>query len=86
MVKSSVDSRTDWNMIALCRGQLGEPEAAEEAYRRALAIDPSFKVRASVCSFKERNLQEMNRTGDVEISRCAVCSAACVSCVEDDLY
>lgn len=45
VVKSSVDSKTDWNMIGLCRGQLGEPEAAEEAYRRALAIDPSFKVR-----------------------------------------
>ncbi|CAM9274638.1 unnamed protein product [Scytosiphon promiscuus] len=43
VVKSTVDSKTDWNMIALCRGQLGEPEAAEEAYRRALAIDPSFK-------------------------------------------
>lgn len=45
VVKSNVDSKTDWNMIGLCRGQLGEPEAAEEAYRRALAIDPSFKVR-----------------------------------------
>lgn len=44
VVKSSVDSKTDWNMMALCRGQLGEPEAAEEAYRQALAIDPSFKV------------------------------------------
>eukprot|EP00752_Nemacystus_decipiens_P001790 g1729.t1 len=43
VVKSSVDSKTDWNMIGLCRGQLGEPEAGEEAYRRALAIDPSFK-------------------------------------------
>ncbi|CAB1105083.1 unnamed protein product [Ectocarpus sp. CCAP 1310/34] len=43
VVKSSVDSKTDWNMMALCRGQLGEPEAAEEAYRQALAIDPSYK-------------------------------------------
>lgn len=44
VVKSSVDSKTDWNMIGLCQGQLGEPDAAEEAYGRALAIDPSFKV------------------------------------------
>lgn len=44
VVKSTMDSKVDWNMIGLCRGQLGEPEAATEAYRRALAIDPSFKA------------------------------------------
>lgn len=49
VVKSIVDAKTDWNMIGLCRGQLGEPHASEEAYRRALAIDPSFKVTADVC-------------------------------------
>lgn len=44
VVKSSVDAKTDWNMIGLCRAQLGEPVAAEKAYRRALSIDVSFKV------------------------------------------
>lgn len=48
VVKSIVDSKVDWNMIGLCRGQLGEPEAATEAYRRALAIDPSFKAWAAL--------------------------------------
>lgn len=61
VVKSSVDSRTDWNMIALCRGQLGEPEAAEEAYRRALAIDPSFKVRAT-CNRTQASLSAVFRS------------------------
>lgn len=80
VVKSSVDSRTDWNMIALCRGQLGEPEAAEEAYRRALAIDPSFKVRASTATahrplslcvsvvFRSTTSWETNRTCDFDTS------------------
>lgn len=45
VVTSSVDSKTDWNMIALCRAQLGEPIAAENAYRQALLIDASFKAR-----------------------------------------
>lgn len=31
-------------MIGLCRGQLGEPEVSAKAYRRALLIDPTFKV------------------------------------------
>lgn len=44
VVKSNVDSKVDWNMIGLCRAQLGEPSAAAQAYRRALAVDPSFKV------------------------------------------
>lgn len=44
VTRSIVDSKVDWNMIGLCRGQLGEPEASEEAYRRSLAIDPTFKA------------------------------------------
>lgn len=44
VVRSVVDSKADWNMIGLCRGQLGEPQASADAYRRALSIDHSFKA------------------------------------------
>lgn len=43
-----MDSKVDWNMMGLCRGQLGEPEAGEKAFRQALAIDPGFKVSGMV--------------------------------------
>lgn len=48
VVRSTVDSKVDWNMIGLCRGQLGEPEASEEAYNRAITIADSFKARRRI--------------------------------------
>ena len=49
VVKSNVDSKVDWNMIGLCRRQLGEADVSAKAFRRALVIDPKFKVKAQNC-------------------------------------